>query len=347
MKKQLITTLIASTFSLAANAAGINFDGKNVENCIFDGILSTYYCNGLQSNDSHDIYIASGFTVDMDSSVLISVPSYDTTDKSDGTLNAASAILGANAKLEGNLNSATTVALGAGADIQGNVTSGTTVALGAGATMTGRSNNVSGETWAILAGSTLALGAEAIVTGDVKAETTIAVGADGQVDGNVTAGTTVALGANATVGQLDDDGKPTGDSRNVTAGTTVALGADAIVTGNVESTSSSIAVGVKGEIHGYTKAASSATLSADAFSCGNISGTTATLGAGAFADSEIDVVTATLGANSYVSDKLTATTATLGAGACYGSKVTGLIPTLGAGAGQCGVDTPPLAANDC
>ncbi len=124
---------------------------------------------------------------------------------------------------------------------------------------------------------------------------------------------------------------------DVTAATTVALGADPTVSGNVESKSSSITVGVKGRVGGTIDAATSVTLSAGSSSCGTVTAPTATLGAGAFVEKNINVVTATLAADSYVIGILSATTATLGAGACYGSKGEEGILTLteGAGAGSC------------
>ena len=130
MKKQLITTLIASTFSLGAHAVGINFDGSNVYNCGLVQISNTYECSNSATDTSNNIYIASGYTVDMNQGGAGSITG-------SGKLSAASVILGATAILKGDLYSTSTVALGADATIEGDVEAGTTVSLGDGAEVTG------------------------------------------------------------------------------------------------------------------------------------------------------------------------------------------------------------------
>jgi PKD repeat protein len=315
------------------SVVGINFDGAAVPHCD-DGTTTnvnnhdngTYYCDFAAGSSANDIYIASGFTVQMKTG--------------QNPLNAASAILGANGKLEGNLVSASTVAMGAGATINGNVESGTTVAMGVEAVVTGDADlldrlntHADGSNLAIYAGSTLALGANATVDGAVQAVTTIAVGAEGSVVGNVYAGTTVALGANSSV---------TGD---VTAGTTVALGADSHVNGDVASTTSTVTLGVNSYVTGTTKALKAgATLGAGAYACKTVEAVTATLGAGSFVRGDLLATTMTVAAGSFVTEGMFGTTATLGADACYGTLIVATTITLGAGAGQC---SPAIPAGSC
>jgi PKD repeat protein len=317
----------------AGSVVGINFDGAAVPHCD-DGTTTnvnnhdngTYYCDFAAGSSANDIYIASGFTVQMKAG--------------QNPLNAASAILGANGKLEGNLVSASTVAMGAGATINGNVESGTTVAMGVEAVVTGDADlldrlntHADGSNLAIYAGSTLALGANATVDGAVQAVTTIAVGAEGSVVGNVYAGTTVALGANSSV---------TGD---VTAGTTVALGADSHVNGDVASTTSTVTLGVNSYVTGTTKALKAgATLGAGAYACKTVEAVTATLGAGSFVRGDLLATTMTVAAGSFVTEGMFGTTATLGADACYGTLIVATTITLGAGAGQC---SPAIPAGSC
>ncbi|MFT7525628.1 MAG: fibronectin-binding autotransporter adhesin [Arenicella sp.] len=347
IKRQLVTAVLASTFSLAAHAVEINFDGAAVQHCLLDNNNKSYSCSDDASLPQDDIYIANTYTVSMDT-VDDSDGTRTVTDQGQKTLYAASAILGAAGRLEGNLDSQTTVALGAGAEIKGNVKSGTTVALGAGAKVEGRypeqSSPISFSTQttpAINAGSTLALGAEAIVFGNIQAVTTIAVGAnanvygnvnagttfalgaDGGVYGNVVADTTVALGADSVVAKeayvyltLEDglavETGPNGDvqtivdgSGNVTAGTTVALGADSSAEGNVESLRSSVTLGVKANVKGTTKAASAVTLGASAYTCSDIhASSAATLSAGSFVQGNLNAVTLTVAAGAFVTNNI-------------------------------------------
>jgi predicted acyltransferase (DUF342 family) len=360
IKKQLVTAILASTFSLGAHAVGINFDGGQkaagspVDEHCNDVTLNTgapggtYVCSADVSSDKYDVYIASHYLVSMTRSGDVE------------TLSAASAILGANGRLVGNLNSASTVALGANAEITGNVTSVTTVALGAGAKVTraGTSTGPCGkvaeanssnpvkpqinelsdgtiqvggsmvpEDCTIAAGSTLALGADAVVTGNVKAFTTIAVGAGGRVNGSVVAGTTVALGANSSAG-------------NVIAGTTVALGAESFVGGDVTSIGSTVTLGVDAYITGTTTAMIGAvTLGAGAYTCENVAAySAATLGADSFVRGKLDAVTSTVAAGAFVTGTIKGTTVTVGAKGCFGDIVDYTTITLGAGAGYCGRD---------
>jgi fibronectin-binding autotransporter adhesin len=341
IKKQLVTAVLASTFSLVAHAVEINFDGAAVNNCHLDNNIKHYSCSAAASSPQDDIYIANTYTVSMDT-VMPDGPSRLVSEKGEKTLSAASAILGASGRLEGDLISATTVALGAGAEIKGNVESGTTVALGAGAKVEGRYEPYfyfSEVFPAIKAGSTVALGADAIVFGNIQAVTTIAVGAnanvygnvkagttfalgaDGGVYGNVVAETTVALGADSVVAKKASmyvDGEdlavntvPNGDVStiadpdgtevmgSVTAGTTVALGADSSAEGDVESLRSSVTLGLKAHVKGKTKAASTVTLGASAYTCSDIHASSA----------------ATLSAGSFVKGNLNAVTLTVAAGA--------------------------------
>jgi fibronectin-binding autotransporter adhesin len=344
IKRQLVTAVLASTFSLVAHAVEINFDGAAVNNCHLDNNIKHYSCSAAASSPQDDIYIANTYTVSMDT-VIPNGTSRDVSEEGKKTLSAASAILGASGRLEGNLISATTVALGAGAEIKGNVNSGTTVALGAGAKVEGRYVVItdlfsfSEDVPAIKAGSTVALGADAIVFGNIQAVTTIAVGAnanvygnvkagttfalgaDGGVYGNVVAETTVALGADSVVAKKASmyvDGEdlavntvPNGDVStiadpdgtevmgSVTAGTTVALGADSSAEGDVESLRSSVTLGLKAHVKGKTKAASTVTLGASAYTCSDIHASSA----------------ATLSAGSFVKGNLNAVTLTVAAGA--------------------------------
>jgi predicted acyltransferase (DUF342 family) len=339
-KKQLVTAILASTFSLGAHAVGINFDGTDVESCYDSSPSSSsptqdhtftkqYHCPSTATDSSNDVYIASGFTVFMTSSPLY----------------AATAILGATAKLEGNLVSDTTVVLGAGAGIKGNVGAGTTVALGDGATVIG--NIDSGSTVAlganttvignVTATTTIAVGANGRVFGDVNASSTFALGADGSVYGNVVAETTVALGAASHVYKkvvfgsgtggsgpvvieatglvtqgahdvLDVDNNYTREGGNVTAETTVALGAASSVAGYVISNTSTVTLGVNASIKGTTESLIGAvTLGEGAYTCGTIEAVTATLGANSFVKGNLEATTQTLAAGAFVTQKLDGT----------------------------------------
>jgi cytoskeletal protein CcmA (bactofilin family) len=345
IKKQLVTAVLASTFSLVAHAVEINFDGAAVNNCHLDNNIKHYSCSAAASSPQDDIYIANTYTVSMDT-VIPNGTSRDVSEEGKKTLSAASAILGASGRLEGNLISATTVALGAGAEIKGNVNSGTTVALGAGAKVEGRYVVItdlfsfSEDVPAIKAGSTVALGADAIVFGNIQAVTTIAVGANANVYGNVKAGTTFALGA---------DGGVYG---NVVAETTVALGADSVVAKKasmyVDSEGdlavntvpngdvSTIADPDGTEVMGSVTAGTTVALGADSSAEGDVeslrssvtlglkahvkgktkAASTVTLGASAYTCSDIHASSAaTLSAGSFVKGNLNAVTLTVAAGA--------------------------------
>jgi cytoskeletal protein CcmA (bactofilin family) len=375
IKKQLVTAILASTFSLGAHAVGINFDGASdeyfaskIDNCDLVLPLTTsdsivYTCYSSPSTFQDDVYISPGVTVFMGTGGTL-------------ILKAASAILGVGATLKGNLDSHSTVVLGAGATVEGKngivvAATGTppatnhqhngvntyategiysihalsTIALGDGATVDGN----------VYAQSTVAVGANATVIGNVKATTTIAVGANGEVrngnvnagttfalgaggivSGTVTAGTTVALGANSQVNETSEI-TPSGE---VVAGTTVALGAGSSVAGNVTSTRSTVTLGVGAHIKGVTSAASAATLGADAYTCGNVTAVTATLGAGAYVDGNVVAVTSTLSAKAFVTGNLG--TGTGGTGLF----INGITATLGADAcfGSVNVHTLTLGA---
>jgi predicted acyltransferase (DUF342 family) len=357
IKKQLVTAVLASTFSLGAHAGGINFDGTKVNSCYDSDASSTfnhtttkeYYCPSTATGSSNDVYIASGFTVIVTS----------------GPLKAATAILGATAKLEGNLDSATTVVLGAGAGIKGNVDAGTTVALGDGATVIGyidakstlalgANATVIGD---VLAATTIAVGAKGRVFGDVNATSTFALGAEGSVYGNVDAGTTVALGADShvykkvdfgtgtvvinsgngevtinDVNVLDDAASFPRTGGDVTAETTVALGADSSVAGNVISKTSTVTLGVNASIKGTTESLIGAvTLGEGAYTCGTIEAVTATLGAGSFVKGNLEATTQTLAAGAFVTQNLDGTDGTSGTSGTSGySRKPAVTITLGA-----------------
>jgi predicted acyltransferase (DUF342 family) len=331
-----IMVYINSDNPVLIDAQGINFDGGKIEFCD-DGTDSStnhdtnnvYHCDQAASSDADDVYIASGFTVKMN------------TDQN--PLLVASAILGAEGRLEGDLLSYSTVALGAKAEINGNVTSTTSVALGVEAVVTGRLDNIFTQALTITAGSTLALGANAIVNGNVQAATTIAVGANGEVNGNVNALTTVALGADAIVyGNVDAGttlalGANAYVTEDAIAGTTVALGAGAYVLGNVTSRRSSVTLGVAAYVMGTTTAASTATLGAGAYTCNSVNApSAATLGVGSFVDGDLNATTMTVAAGSFVTNDIIGTTGTLGANACYGNNFNATTKTQDAGAGKCG-----------
>jgi len=119
IKKQLAATLLCSTFALAAHAESINFDGARNDNllskitgCSLNSDIATpttYTCNESNppSTLQDDVYIAPDVTVIMGTELIPKI------------LKAASAILGVDAILKGNLDSNSTVVLGAGAEVIG------------------------------------------------------------------------------------------------------------------------------------------------------------------------------------------------------------------------------------
>jgi predicted acyltransferase (DUF342 family) len=364
IKKHLVTAILASTFSLGAHAVGINFDGGAKgphspvgANCtLYPNTTApggTYECSAAVSSDKDDVYIASHYLVTMTGTVE--------------TLSAASAILGANGRLAGNLNSASTVALGANAEITGNVTSVTTVALGAGAKVTRAATdpqNSCGVIASLGTGGALDIkahfsepdgnsGATRIfnetnavyVTEDctINAGTTLALGAGAKVTGNVKAATTIAVGANGSVegtmyaGTTVALGAQSSVTGAVTAGTTVVLGAESYVDGDVISLRSTVTLGVDAYVLGTTKALKAeVTLGAGAYACKDVAAySAATLGVNSIVRGDLEAVTSTVAAGAFLTGNVSGTTATMGADSCYGSITVSPTITHGANSGYC------------
>jgi hypothetical protein len=130
------------------------------------------------------------------------------------------------------------------------------------------------------------------------------------------------------------------------------------VKGDVESTDSSVTLGVDSYVMGATKASSSATLGAGAYTCGNVDAATATLGADSFVRGNMNAETSTVAAGGFVTGVMSGVTTTLGANACYGVMSVNMSTiTQGAGAGECGsagvntdtsrADSTDLSVNLC
>jgi predicted acyltransferase (DUF342 family) len=364
IKKHLVTAILASTFSLGAHAVGINFDGGAKgphspvgANCtLYPNTTApggTYECSAAVSSDKDDVYIASHYLVTMTGTVE--------------TLSAASAILGANGSLAGNLNSASTVALGANAEITGNVTSVTTVALGAGAKVTKKVGGPAGTVCGViieLLGTDEPLDLTAhfsVPNGDdgdthinagtyyieeactINAGTTLALGAGAKVTGNVKAATTIAVGANGSVegtmyaGTTVALGAQSSVTGAVTAGTTVVLGAESYVDGDVISLRSTVTLGVDAYVLGTTKALKAeVTLGAGAYACKDVAAySAATLGVNSIVRGDLEAVTSTVAAGAFLTGNVSGTTATMGADSCYGSITVSPTITHGANSGYC------------